>query len=307
VTPTACAGCGGPLRPRFREVVDPQTREVFALQTCQDCGLGHTTPRPAERGRYYGPAYHGGRHGLTEAYCLARRLKLVRRAAGAGPGRRLLDVGCGDGAFLVAARHRGWRVAGTELNPRPAREAGLEVRPSLEQALALGPFDCVTLWHSLEHLPDPLVSLRSLAGALAPGGVVVIAVPDAQGAQARIFGAAWFHLDVPRHLHHFGRASLQRLLERAGLRLERSWRPELEYDVMGFVQSALNTLLPTPNVLYDRLTGKPTRGGAAQVAASFVLGAALGAIAVPATVVSTVLGRAGTLVVSARAAVPRPS
>ena len=299
--PERCAGCGGALRPRFPRVVDPQTGELFAIDECQACGLGHTTPQPENLEPYYGRTYHGGRHGVTAAYCNARRLRLVRQAAGTGEGRRLLDVGCGDGSFLLAAGARGWRVSGTEMNPRLAREAGLEVRESIDEALPLGPFDCITSWHSLEHLRDPLASLRSLAGVLAPGGALVVAVPDADGVQARLFGPSWFHLDVPRHLYHFGRGSLERMLGRAGLRVEHTWHQELEYDLMGFAQSALNALLPHPNVFFDRLTGKPTRGGSVEVAANMALGSAFSAMAVPATALSTLLGRGGTLIVCARA------
>ena len=307
MTLVTCAGCGGALRNRFARVVDPRTREPFALDECQDCGLGHTQPQPEHLAPYYGDTYHGGRHGVTADWCNLRRLGWVREARGPGAAGRLLDVGCGDGSFLRAARERGWSVLGTEFNPRGARQAGLEVYERLEEVLPRGPFDCITLWHSLEHLKDPLAALRQLTGALAPGGVMVVAVPDADGAQARLFGAAWFHLDVPRHLFHFGRGSLTRMLERAGLQVEHHWHQELEYDVMGAAQSALNVLMPTPNVFFDRLTGKPSEGSITERTLSFALGPALSALALTPVTLTTLLGRGGTLIVSARpAASPSP-
>src|SRR4029077_18028601 len=109
--------------------------------------------------------------------------------------RRLLDVGCGDGSFLEAARERGWGVAVTELTADPPRRGDLPVHVSI--AAAGNGYTCVTLWHSLEHLRDPRAALADVAGALVPGGTVLVAVPDAEGAQARLFGPRWTHLDVP--------------------------------------------------------------------------------------------------------------
>ena len=65
MTPDACNICGGDLRTSYPRVLDPQSRETFAIARCERCGLGHTTPQPDDLGRYYGPAYHGGRHGFT--------------------------------------------------------------------------------------------------------------------------------------------------------------------------------------------------------------------------------------------------
>src|SRR5262249_27857314 len=154
--------------------------------------------------------------------------------------------------------------------------AGLEVFEQIEQASGLAPFDCITLWHSLEHLQDPLSSLKSAVSLLRPQGWCIIAVPDGSGLQARMFGAEWLHLDVPRHLFHFNSQSLRQLLETTGFEIRQTWHQEFEYDAMGWVQSALNKLLPTPNVFFQTLTGKPSRAGAAQktvsLAAALVLG-----------------------------------
>jgi SAM-dependent methyltransferase len=296
-----CNVCGGALKMRFAAVLDPQTGEQFSITECEACGLGHTTPQPLNFPPYYGPTYHGGRHGFTARYCVRRRLRLLASVAGdAGRGRRLLDVGCGDGTFLLGAREIGWSVMGTELNPARARSLGLfPVHETIEEAREHAPFDCITLWHSLEHIRDPRATLRSLAGILAPGGLLVVAVPDAEGLQARLFGPSWFHLDVPRHLYHFGRRSLNALLEAEGFAPLRHWHQEFEYDLLGWSQSALNLISSTPNLFFNRLTGRRTEAGRAEVAASYSLGIALSALALPATAIGALSRRGGTLIVAA--------
>ena len=305
--PSCCNACGGALKMRYAAVLDPQTREHFSIIACEACGLGHTVPQPENLQPYYGSTYHGGRHGFTDSYCVRRRLRIVRAAAGDGRavGRRLLDVGCGEGTFLLGARDWGWHARGTDMNPAPARAAGLDVRETIEEVReeeggheAL--FDCITLWHSLEHMRDPRATLQSLAQLLAPGGLLVVAVPDAGGLQARLFGPRWFHLDVPRHLYHFNQRSLKHLLEAAGFVIVRRWHQEFEYDLLGWSQSALNLLMPEPNIFFNRLTGRDTGAGKSQAAASHVLGIILSAVALPANAVGAVSRRGGTLVVAAR-------
>ncbi len=302
---TRCNICTGPLRSRFERVLDPQTRETFEISECAECGLGHTLPQPNDLGRYYGPAYHGGRHGFTARYCLWRRERFVFPRVEDPTGKRLLDVGCGDGSWLLTARDHGFTVTGTELNPTLAREAGLEVFESLDDVK--GPFDVVTMWHSLEHLRDPRATIERLSQLLSPGGWLFIAVPDAEGLQASLFGAKWFHLDVPRHLFHFGERSLRALLGRTGFDVKHVWHQELELDLFGWVQSALNVVLPDPNVFFYRLTGRVTPAGAGQVAASFALGSALTAAAAPLVPAATIARKGGTLVVGAQNSSRRPS
>ena len=299
---SGCNACGGALKSRFPAVLDPQTGERFSILACVACGLGHTTPQPADLQPYYGSTYHGGRHGFTSGLCVRRRLRLLASVAGdARNGRRLLDIGCGDGAFLLAAMEEGWSVAGTEMNPAPARARGIDpVHESIEEARAQAPFDCITLWHSLEHMRDPHATLSSIACMLAPGGLLFVAVPDAGGLQARLFGASWFHLDVPRHLYHFGARSLKGLLDTVGFAPLRQWHQEFEYDLLGWSQSALNLLMPAPNIFFKSLTGRHTEAVRTQVAASYTLGIMLSALALPATLLGTLSRRGGTLIVAAR-------
>ncbi len=297
--PAACGACGGPLAPHLRDVVDSMTRDEFAIDRCGRCGLGHTRPAPSDLGRYYGSTYHGGRHGLTDNYCTRRRVRLLS-APRTAPRGRLLDVGCGDGSFLRAARDCGWQVTGTEMSPEAAREAGFDIGETLAGIADRGPFDCVTMWHSLEHLVDLRGFLPELVELIAPGGRLLVAVPDAGGLQARIFGRRWFHLDVPRHLHHFDAGSLDAYLQSGGLTIEQHYHQEFEYDAIGWVQSALNSLFADPNVLFDMLTGKQPRVGALVRAASLLGATLLTPVAIFAVAVGTLAGRGGTLIVEAR-------
>jgi SAM-dependent methyltransferase len=295
-----CQGCGGPLEPRFQEVPDPQTGEVFSIAACARCGLGQTFPQPDDLGKYYGPAYHGGRHSVTARYCSLRRERFVRQTAGPARGRRLLDIGCGDGTFLIGARSEGWDVAGTELNPAVAEAAGLRVWTRLEDAASFAPFGCITMWHTLEHMRHPREVLEQAARWLEPGGTLLVAVPNADGLQARFFGSGWFHLDVPRHLFHFGPASLSRMIEAVGLEVTRSFHMEIEYDLFGWTQSALNRLFSEPNMFFNLITARSPRASVFTKAASLGAGTVLSALSAPLVAAGTLTARGGTLVMAAR-------
>ena len=238
------------------EVRDPLTNEIFSIEQCIRCGLGHTLPQPVELGNYYIAGYYGNRHGFTARHCSRRRLCFVNSAITGGKFGRLLDIGCGDGSFLLEARIAGWEVMGTELNPVLARELGLDVKENLAQLGNGERFDCITMWHTLEHMRDIPSTLKRVAALLDTNGKLIVAVPDWGGVQAAIFRERWLHLDVPRHLYHFDHDSLKYCLESAGLSLERQWHHEFEYDLLGWSQSALNWLMTVPNVFFDILTGK---------------------------------------------------
>jgi SAM-dependent methyltransferase len=291
--------CGGALQEALTAVTDPQSGEAFGVMRCPDCGLGVTVPAPEDLEPYYGERYYGGRHWITRRYCAWRRMRVIKQTTrGTSPGT-LVDIGCGDGSFLLEARQAGWTVLGTEVNDR-IPSPGLEIWGSLDDLKPRAPFGCITLWHSLEHLRHPTRALDDLAGMLAPGGTFVVAVPDIGGYQARLFGRHWLHLDVPRHLFHFGRQSLSAAFERAGLQVVRVWHQEVEYDWFGWIQSALNRIMPRPNILFDALTRRPRRVSRTLVAANAALAVLALVPAFAATVVSSLLGRGGTIIVAAR-------
>ncbi len=142
----------------------------------------------------------------------------------APPGGRVLDVGCGSGAFLARMRRRGWDVCGVEPDPAAAAAAravhGIDVAPTVA-ALGDRRFDAIVMHHVVEHLPDPPAVIRELAERLAPGGRLVIVTPNLHSLGRRRFGSAWVHWDPPRHLWLFSRPALVATVERSGLVVER--------------------------------------------------------------------------------------
>jgi 2-polyprenyl-3-methyl-5-hydroxy-6-metoxy-1,4-benzoquinol methylase len=211
-------------------------RPTFAVVRCRDCGLSATNPRPtpSAMGKFYAADYAPHeiarpKHAGGAKAKRVRRFSLFRNyERGDFPPigqNRALDFGCGGGAFLLRMRDRGWNVTGVDFSEdtveRLREELGLNVLAGTlpHPDLSPGAFDLVTLWHSLEHVPEPLGTLREVHRLLAPGGRVLVAVPNLESVSFRWFGADWFGLDVPRHLTHFTPGSLAAMLEKAGFRV----------------------------------------------------------------------------------------
>lgn len=139
---------------------------------------------------------------------------------------RMLDVGCGSGAFLRRMRQAGWEVVGIEPDTRAAARLaareGWPIYGALEDLLrAREPrFDVIVLGHVIEHLPDPICTFAMLKGLLADGGRILLTTPNAMSMGLRIFGPAWRGLEPPRHFNVFTPDSLRQTLERTGFRVD---------------------------------------------------------------------------------------
>jgi SAM-dependent methyltransferase len=184
---------------------------------------------PADLNRYYEPDYYQfdssgeprWRSEPARARAAAYRVNLVRQHV---PGGHLVEIGAGTGAFAVAAKAAGFTVSAIEMDQRCCHylnEQGITAicsdRP-LEALQALPPASAVTIWHVLEHLPNPGDVLQSAASKLEPGGLLALAVPNARSLQFRLMGRRWAHLDAPRHLCLIPPEALIKTAEQLGMR-----------------------------------------------------------------------------------------
>ena len=230
---TPCLLCNGRRWSLLLEAADylPGSSGLrFAVVQCHDCGLCFTNPRPssASIGQFYPPIYRPHQaKASTKRFRVSALWRRPEREQQVIPwhGRgRLLDFGCGGGAFLERMHRRGWQVTGLDSAPmvvaRVRRDRGLHAlvgslpHPQLQR----GSFDVITMMHSLEHVHEPLEVLRAAHALLAPGGRLVVAVPNIDSLPFRWFGMAWYALDLPRHLTHFSPQTLPLILQRAGFR-----------------------------------------------------------------------------------------
>jgi SAM-dependent methyltransferase len=217
------------------------TQKPYQVVECRACRFRYLHPRPdaQELARFYAPDYAAYSLKLKPGDALSpeqvslnrrfrrialHRLRLLRRfRPPPWTGMRVLDVGCGNAAFLLELlRRHPVEAWGMDINPQSLAElAKLDGRLKLREGdlasstLPQRYFDVVTLWHVLEHDGDPVGALRRAAGWLRPGGLLLAEVPNAGGLIARICGSSWLGWDLPRHLGHFAAPTLRRAAEQA--------------------------------------------------------------------------------------------
>lgn len=202
--------------------------ETFTIVKCNNCGFTFTNPRPFanELGKYYKStdyiSHSNSRKGffntiyqLVRNYTLKKKCELIKHKVSTGS---LLDIGCATGEFLNTMKTRGWKVTGIEPDDQVRNTAlenyGLDVYE--ETALNLLPansFDIITMWHVLEHVPNLNERIEQCKNLLKPDGYLFIAVPNSESYDSELYKEFWAAYDVPRHLYHFSKETMKRLLE----------------------------------------------------------------------------------------------
>jgi 2-polyprenyl-3-methyl-5-hydroxy-6-metoxy-1,4-benzoquinol methylase len=139
---------------------------------------------------------------------------------------RLLEIGPWIGIFSCNAKDAGFAVTAIEMDPHCVdflnNVLGIKAVQSSDPAATMAAmdesFDVIVLWHTLEHLPKPWLVLQKAAERLAPGGILLVAVPNIESYDFSVLKAAWVHLDTPRHLYFYTARSLEILCSTFGLR-----------------------------------------------------------------------------------------
>jgi 2-polyprenyl-3-methyl-5-hydroxy-6-metoxy-1,4-benzoquinol methylase len=199
------------------------TKEPFQIVECRTCGFRYTNPRPTEEssGKYYQSedyiSHDAGKNGLIPAlYGIARyftlrsKFGIVKRYS---PGNSILDIGCGTGEFLNYCQKKGYKCTGVEPSEKARTFAEtnykLDVKTDFLNGLeATSRFDCITLWHVLEHIHQLDKTMMKLTHVLSPGAILIVALPNSNSHDASSYQEFWAAFDLPRHLYHFNRESL---------------------------------------------------------------------------------------------------
>ena len=200
------------------------TQESFQLEYDSKSDMLITKPVPEDLEKYYDPnnyiSHSDSAKGLLEKiyqtvkkYTLNKKVKLINKYT--IEEKKLLDIGCGTGEFLINAKNKNWKTVGVELNENARKKAtdkNLEIYKSLD-AINNQKFDVITLWHVLEHLPDLDKQINEITSLLNKNGTLIIAVPNYKSYDAQYYKEFWAAYDTPRHLWHFSQNAIKNIFK----------------------------------------------------------------------------------------------
>jgi 2-polyprenyl-3-methyl-5-hydroxy-6-metoxy-1,4-benzoquinol methylase len=220
-----CALCGPGTERRPVHAFPP-----FGVVSCARCSLVFLSPRLVERrmmGLYQDATYWdsdvAGRGydeylEVRENWLRTFRRRLGEIARHGARGGTVLDVGCGPGFFVEAARGDGWDAHGID----PSEYAIALARRALGERVSVGvvdanrhapgSFDLVTAFDAFEHVYEPRRFLDAAHALLRPGGVLAITTPNVESLLARVSGRGWVSFKIPEHVYYWSPATIRRAL-----------------------------------------------------------------------------------------------
>jgi ubiquinone/menaquinone biosynthesis C-methylase UbiE/transcription elongation factor Elf1 len=237
-----CQICNGNNFTQFETCKDyTVSKEEFSIVSCNNCGFKFTNPIPelSNLGNYYKSvdyiSHSNSTKGLVNSlyqfvrkFTLVKKLQLIERLTkqSKSQSKYLLDVGCGTGEFLNACKNAGWHVQGVEPNTdvRNAAQKKYHLTVNDENYLESAfenSYDCITMWHVLEHVPHLNERILRLSKLLKPNGTLIVAVPNCSSYDAKHYGKFWGAYDVPRHLHHFTPKDIETLANNNSMVLDK--------------------------------------------------------------------------------------
>ena len=210
------------------------SKETFDLYHDQNLDMLITFPQPSMEnlGKYYESedyiSHTDHKRSLFEklyhfikSIALKNKLNLINSLQ---PNKgRILDIGAGTGDFLTVAKNDGWAIMGIEPSDKAKTIAKSKGVSFVEQTTELEnhSFDVISMWHVLEHVPDLDTQIKELKRLLKPTGTLIVAVPNFKSFDAKHYGKFWAAFDVPIHLWHFSKKSIQLLFDKEEMKLEK--------------------------------------------------------------------------------------
>lgn len=233
-----CPLCSGKSFTSKLSCIDhTKSKESFKIVSCETCGFTLTNPRPNNKDlpNYYKSemyiSHTNSKHGLfnwvyqkVRSYTIKSKVSLIKKTKTRGA---LLDVGSGTGEFLFACKNAGLDPYGIEPSKKAREQAiknydlKISSNPKLSQ-YTNGKFDSITMWHVLEHISELDETISEAKRILKKDGKIIIAVPNHNSWDAKYYKEYWAAWDVPIHLWHFSKATIQKLLNKHGFVLTKT-------------------------------------------------------------------------------------
>jgi 2-polyprenyl-3-methyl-5-hydroxy-6-metoxy-1,4-benzoquinol methylase len=213
------------------------SKKEFPVYKCAECNFSFTQDYPGEQeiGQFYesddyispsdtSKGLTNKLYRITRNAMLRRKRNIIYSATGLKTGT-ILDIGSGTGYFAGTMKDAGWDVKGIEISEKARKFSiahfGVDIIPPGEiSVLGSESFDCITLWHVLEHFHDPFKYVSEITRMMKPDATCIIALPNCGSYDAEYYKQFWAALDVPRHLWHFHPESFRLFCEKSGLELK---------------------------------------------------------------------------------------
>jgi SAM-dependent methyltransferase len=210
-------------------------------------------------------------------------------------GKKLYDIGCGDGVFLEETQMLGFDVHGSEPYQRARMQAQAKTGcPIDNESFTETPddsIDIVTCWQVIEHIENPREFLDLVKKKLRPGGLFAVSTVNLSSFQAVFFGMNWLHLDPPRHLWVAHRSDVEKILLEHGFEIEKRVWNQMEFGPVGFVDSIYNVIDKKRDRILEGLkNGFHSFGDRI----AWVFGAMTTPLAILLTILETMAGRSAT-------------
>ena len=228
-----------------------QSDNVETIVACKTCGLVYVNPRlsPSPDVATYSTEQELAYFDRSREFRLLAYRSLIRRLSLwlGRDAQTLLDIGCGDGVLVEAARETGIESAGTEISDmlisvvRGRLGEGAIISGNLAD-LPADYYDVITIINVLEHLRDPAEMLKASARLLKSDGILLAHTPNLGGLPARLYGAAWYHVEPLEHFYYFTARTLMMLMQKVGLRPIGRFNLVTSKGLKGKVQHALGKM-----------------------------------------------------------------
>ena len=218
-----CRLCGGKSRHVILPDIITRDNDRFVLSQCDHCALVTTDPTPSDKmlHQYYdrdywqpGPLKTSNVFDTLYRWRMAPIVSAIRRHT--TDDRKILDWGCGDGSLIRLLRNFGLHCFGIDAYLKNLNDPQVSATTIEKAEFPAEYFDIITCFHVLEHLADPLNSVKHAMTLLKTGGLIIIEVPNLDSVGFQIFKRRWQPLEIPTHLNHFTPVTLQKVLETAG-------------------------------------------------------------------------------------------